>query len=140
MEKCLLWGHLAPTTEAAPRSCHQVGSEIFFTIFLIKIFSVRPGRARHHDRPPGAAQHAGHLHCREPARLPGRLAGCDTTRGGSEVLSYAIKTQLKATKGYYYEYFLPFPGSLWHKDGIHARKESMIEFPYVIKASVKGKK
>lgn len=38
MEKCLLWGHLAPTTEAAPRSCHQVGSEIFFTIFLVKYF------------------------------------------------------------------------------------------------------
>ena len=42
--------------------------------------------------------------------------------GGSEVLSYAIKTQLKATKGYYYEYFFHFAGSLWHKGDFHSGK------------------
>ena len=116
MEKCLLWGHLAPTTEAAPRSCHQVGTEIFFNIFFSKIFSVRPGRARHHDRPPGAPQHAGHLHCREPARISGRLAG--TLLGGSEMLLRPA---------------ILWCGSLCHKGGFHARKESIIGRPYAIK-------
>ena len=31
-------------------------------------------------------------------------------------LSYAIKNQLKATKAPYKGHFLPFVGSLWHKD------------------------
>ena len=42
------------------------------------------------------------------------------------VMLYAIKNQLKAPKAPYSGHFLPFAGSLWHKGGFHARKESII--------------
>ena len=44
---------------------------------------------------------------------------------GSCQLSYAIMNQLRALKATYWGHFLPFAGSLWHKGGFYAPKDTI---------------